>query len=135
MKIKDLDNNTITWKLTGHIVSAANDRAARSDLHLNCRILLKEIFPTMTILEEVPIQLHRSQTVYLDFFVPLRKIAIEVQGEQHFKYTPFFHHTTANFIKSKRLDAEKKIWADINGVTLVEFRHDETIEQWKSKLI
>ena len=135
MKVRDLDNNVLIWKLVGHIVDGGNDRSARSGLHLEARHILKERFPTMTVLEEVPITLRRSQTVFLDFFVPLRKIAVEVQGEQHFKYVPFFHHSVANFIKAKKLDAEKKEWCEINGITLLEFPYIESFEQWKQKLL
>ena len=133
MRVRDLDGNIDYWKLIGCIVNNNNERP-RSSLHLECRALLKERFVTAQILEEVPIKLHRNQVVYFDFYIPLRRLAVEVQGEQHFKYVPFFHHSVANFIKAKKLDADKKEWCEINGITLIELTHLESLEQWKQKL-
>lgn len=134
MRVRDLDNNVSTWKLTGHIVDGNNDRSVRSSLHLEARYILKERFVTAQILEEVPINLHKNQIAYFDFCIPLFKICVEVQGEQHFKYVPFFHHSISNFIKAKKLDAEKREWCEINGITLIEFPYTESLEQWKQKI-
>ena len=133
MRVRDLDGNIDYWKLTGCIISGNNERP-RSSLHLECRELLKERFITAKILEEVPIKLHRNQVVYFDFYIPLRRLAVEVQGEQHFKYVPFFHRSIANFIKAKKLDTDKKEWCEINGITLVYFLWSESLEQWKLKI-
>lgn len=135
MKTKNLDGEISFWKLTGHIVNDSNDRAARSKLHLETRRMLKINFPTLIILEEVPIHLHKNEISYLDFYLPLKKLAIEVNGEQHFKFIPFFHGTTMSFIKSKKKDNDKKEWCNINGIKLIEFNFNESIDEWKNKLI
>jgi hypothetical protein len=134
MQIKDLDNNIYHWKLTGYTVNGNNDRPSRSELHLRCRKLLKERFPTSQILEEVTINLHRHQIAYLDFYIPLFKICVEVQGEQHFKFIPHFHGSIAGFMKSRRRDEEKREWTEKNGIILIELAYNESIEQWKMKL-
>lgn len=135
MKVRDLDNNITVWSLHGYTVNGNNDRNIRSSFHLEARQLLKELYPTLTILEEVPIHLRRNQIAYLDFYLPLRKMAVEVQGEQHFKFIPHFHGTLAAFAKSRRRDTEKKEWAEINGITLIEFPWTESLQQWKDKLV
>lgn len=135
MKVRDLSGKESSWLLTGRTVSCTNDRTARSELHISTRKLLTELYPTMTILEEVPIKLTHSDLAYLDFYIPLLKIAIEVQGEQHFKFTPFFHGTMNGFLKAKRIDNNKKEWCEINRITLLEFSFDESIDEWKDKLI
>lgn len=134
MKIHNLDGRVINWSLTGHVVTNANDRAIRSDLHLSARQLLRETFPTLDILEEVPIQLRKNTIVYLDFYLPLRKLCVEIQGQQHFKYIPFYHGSPAGFLKAKKRDSDKKLWCDINGINIIYFRWDEKIEDWKAKL-
>jgi hypothetical protein len=136
MRVRDLEGKESVWSLTGRTVTTANDRSIRSDLHINARTLLKETFPTLTILEEVPIYLHgRRSIAYLDFYLPLRKIAIEVQGEQHFKYVPFFHGNMNGFIESRRRDTEKYYWCEINGITLIPFIYSESLDEWKAKFI
>jgi len=134
MKILDLDNKERIWSLHGYTVNGGNDRAARSQYHLKARQLLREAFPTLTVLEEVGIPIRRGEMVYVDFYIPLRRLAFEVQGEQHFKYIPHFHHTLSNFRKAKTRDYDKKRWLEQNGITLVEFCYNETIEEWKNKL-
>ena len=99
------------------------------------RKLLIELFPTFTVCEEVPIYLHKNNIVYLDFYIPLKRLSIEVQGEQHFKYISFFHGSTSNFLKGKKLDREKMEWCQINGISLVYWNYNENIDQWKNKLI
>ena len=135
MKVRDLQGHVSLWNLSGYIVTNANDRAIRSDLHLKARQLLKEVFATHTICEEVPIQLSRGNKAFLDFYLPLKKLTIEVQGEQHFKYVPFFHGNIRAFIKQRKADQNKKVWCEINNITFIEFPYNQTIEQWKGKII
>lgn len=50
---------------------------------------------------------------------------IEVQGEQHSKFSAFFHGTRDNFNKSKSRDALKQEWCSNNDYTLVYFNYNE----------
>ena len=135
MYIKDLDGNQSIWSLKGYFVHGNLDRAVRSEYHLAARKLLVELYPTLVILEEVLIPIRRSQNAYLDFYLPLRKMAIEVQGESHFKYIPYFHHTLNAYMKARRRDEEKKEFCDINGISLIYFNWNETIDEWRNKLV
>lgn len=132
MNVIDLDNNTSSWHLTGHI--SKGRLTNKSSLHLATRKLLVETYPTLQILEEVPIQVRRSETLYLDFYLPLIKLCIEVHGEQHFKFVPFYHNSGLNFLKAKRRDEDKKAWCEKNNIRYVMFAYDESYEVWKSKL-
>ena len=49
----------------------------KSNFHLIARDLLKQEYPTLQILEEVPIQIRKSETLYMDFFIPLSKKCIQ----------------------------------------------------------
>jgi len=137
MKIKDLDGNQHIWSLKGYGIGAGICSLVpehKSSLHLAARKLLQELYPTLIILEEVPIRIHRNENLYLDFYLPLRKMAIEVNGEQHFKYIPHFHHTLNAYMKSRKRDEDKKTWCDINNITLIEFPYNESVDEWKNKL-
>jgi hypothetical protein len=133
MIIKDLDNNKVSWSITGCI---SNSRLQnKSDLHLLARSLIHEIYPTLQVLEEVPIPIRRSETLYLDFYLPLIKKAIEVHGEQHYKFIPFYHSNRMNFLKAQKRDAEKKEWCEINGITHVVLPHFESLDKWRTLII
>jgi len=88
----------------------------------------------MQILEEVAIPLRRSETLYLDFYIPLLKKTIEVHGEQHYKFVPFYHNTLLGFVRHKKRDQEKQEWCDINGITYIELPFHEDVELWSNRI-
>lgn len=101
----------------------------KSNFHLMARDLLKKEYPTLQILEEVPIQIRRSETLYMDFFIPLSKKCIEVHGEQHYEFTPFYHRTKLDFFKQQKRDREKQEWCHINNLTYIELPYDKQ-DEW-----
>ena len=129
MIITDLDNNIINWQLTGYISKGRLQN--KSSLHLNARTIITNNFPTLQILEEVPIPLKRSETLYLDFYLPLKKVCFEVHGEQHYKFVPFYHSNMLNFLKSQKRDREKKEWCEINNISYIELPYDKT-DEWEN---
>lgn len=132
MQIKDLDGNTHNWLLTGNM--ARGKITNRSSFHLKARHTITKIYPTLQILEEVPIPLRKNETLYLDFYLPLKKVCIEVHGEQHYKFIPFYHHNILNFLKSQKRDKEKYEWCINNGISYVELPYSENEEQWVERI-
>lgn len=132
MDIIDLDGNHLKWSLTGHISKGSLNN--KSSLHLKARELLKQSFPTLQILEEVSVPIRRSETLYLDFYLPLIKTCVEVHGEQHFKFTPFYHGNQFGFIKHKKRDVDKKLWCENNGIKMIELSYNESEDQWLEKI-
>jgi hypothetical protein len=127
MNVKDLDGNLYNWHIVGNINKSFN----KSNYHIEARTLLKRLYPTMQILEEVPIKIRKSETLYLDFYVPLNKKCIEVHGEQHYEFTPFYHSNKLSFLKSQKRDKEKKEWCDINNITYIELPYNQIID-WEN---
>jgi hypothetical protein len=132
MLIKDLDGNSHNWLLTGNM--SKGKVVNRSSYHLAARSIISSIYPTLQILEEVPIQLRRNETLYLDFYLPLKKICLEVHGEQHYKFVPFYHHTVLNFLKSQKRDKEKQEWCNLNGIQYIDLAYNESEEVWSEKI-
>lgn len=132
MLVKDLDNNNHNWNLTGNSAHGKLDN--KSSLHLRARSIVKDIYPTLQILEEVPIPLRRSETLYLDFYLPLNKICIEVHGEQHYKFVAHYHNNQMGFIKHKKRDREKQEWCLINNIKYIELPFNETDDQWRLRI-
>lgn len=128
MLIRDLDGNNHNWLLTGYM--AKGNVAHKSSLHLQARELITKIYPTLQILEEVPIPLRKNETLYLDFYLPLKKTCFEVHGEQHYKFVAFYHSNMLNFLKAKKRDVEKQEWCEINGIKYISLPYDESIDIW-----
>ena len=66
-----------------------------------------------------------EKTLFFDFRIQGLRVMIEVQGEQHFKFSPFFHGSVDNFNKSRSRDELKKEWCRNNNYTLVYFYYNE----------
>jgi hypothetical protein len=131
MKVNTLDNFEYTLRLSSNPINRAKLREDRSAPHLAARQLLGEIFPTYQLIEEVPISIYKNLQLYLDFFIPLRMLAIEVHGEQHYKYVYHFHGSKLNFLKQKKNDGLKEEWCDLNNIELVVLKWDKQIE-WEN---
>lgn len=131
MKVTGLDGKTYSWTFSGNMPDY-DDEKTRSSLHLLARNILKSIYPMDRILEEV--SLPGSNGLIADFWLPLRKTIVEVHGEQHYKYIPFFHNTVLNFYHSKRNDKNKAEWCSINNIFLIELPFNESEQQWRKRI-
>ena len=56
----------------------------------------------------------------LDYYIDELKIGFEIQGRQHYEYTPYFHANYEAFEQRKLYDQEKRDLCYGNGVRLVE---------------
>lgn len=130
MQVKDLDGNLYTWNLTGHMAYGTN----KSDPHLRARALLNETYPTLQVLEEVPMPLKKGVTLYMDFYLPLKKMCVEVHGEQHYKFVSFYHGNMLNFLKAKKRDLEKEEWCNTNNIRYVSLPFDESDADWLKRI-
>lgn len=132
MNVVDLDGKPSLWNLTGYVAKGRN--LNKSKLHLETRKLLSETYPTIQILEEVPISVRKSETLYLDFYLPLLKKCIEVHGEQHYKFIGFYHNNMLSFLKSKKRDQDKQEWCETNGIKYIALPYSENTVQWKKRI-
>lgn len=128
MNIRDLDGNIGQWHLNGNIVRDSN--LNKSSYHLKARSLIKTIYPTMKVLEEVPINPRKSETLYLDFYIPLIKTCVEVHGEQHYKFVAHYHTNKLAFLKSQKRDKDKKEWCEMNDIKYIELPYDQE-QEWE----
>jgi hypothetical protein len=132
MLIKDLDGNSHNWLLGGNM--AHSKMMNKSSLHIQARTVIKNLFPTLVALEEVPIILRKSETLFLDFYLPLLKFCVEVHGEQHYKFVGHYHSNKFGFIKQKKRDREKIEWCHLNDIIYIELPFNETAEQWSQRI-
>ena len=61
-----------------------------------------------------------SNVLPYDFELSDKKTIIEVQGNQHVKYTPYFHRSEDSFAYQKYKDAVKKDFAERMGYRFIE---------------
>ena len=135
MRFTGFDGREYPINVSDYLVYG-NDTRARSGLHLEARKLLKQLFPADTILEEVtlPGSKKSGSCLYADFLLPLQKVMVEVQGEQHYVFTPYFHRSKEAFTEAKKRDRDKKEWCEINGLILVELPFNKK-DEWRNRIV
>ena len=134
MKIQDLDGNIHKWKIEGSIVRS-NDQRPRSQLHLTARSLIKEIYPTLQICEEVSVQIKRDRKVFLDFYINTIKTVVEVHGQQHYKFNSLYHTSAQDFLNQKKRDQDLQDWCVLNNLNYIELPFNEDKDKWHQRFI
>lgn len=60
----------------------------------------------------------------LDIYNEELKLAIEFNGQQHYKYVPFFHKNYEHFLNQKYRDEIKKMLCKQNNIHLIEISYE-----------
>ena len=98
--------------------------SSRSKIQNKVKKFLKPHWSHHVVFEEFPIPATRLS---LDFLNATKNIAVEVQGNQHIKYIPFFHQSRTDFLKQMKRDQIKENFCKINNITLVLIYQDDDI--------
>ena len=130
MKTRGLDGQVHNWKLHGYVVRASESRP-RSKLHLKARTILKDIFPTVQILEEVAAPITRTEKLFFDFYINTVKLVVEVHGQQHYKFNTLFHSSAQDFANQRKRDRRKAEWCEYNNIPYVALPYNEDEDQWR----
>lgn len=81
------------------------------------------------VYEEFPIV---GTRLSLDFYNQTKRIAVEVQGSQHVKYSPFMHQgSKANFLTQIQRDGKKLDFCEKNDIVLVEIYPSDDLDAEK----
>lgn len=86
---------------------------SRSKLQKSCKDILKEFWNGDIVSEEQSIPKTRLKIDFVNFS---KKIILEIQGGQHFKFNKHFHNNNIfNFVDSLARDDKKEEFANLNG--------------------
>ena len=77
--------------------------------------MLKELYPLYDIVYEYQL----PNGTRLDLFIPTIGIAVEYDGEQHYRYTEFWHKDINGFLDQKKSDLSKDDYCYRSGIKLV----------------
>jgi hypothetical protein len=130
MKVIGFDGRSYKIKLPKY------QRAACSKYHKKAKEIITQIFPFEPIHEEVVLPGSKCRftgSLYADFFLPNQIMIVEVHGEQHYKYLPFFHSSKLDFMKSQKRDKQKIEWCNLNNIKIVILPYNKESE-WKNLL-
>ncbi len=137
MKVTGLNGREYNLNLSKYDVKA-NDKKKRSKHHIRARKIIKEVYHSYRVLEEVKLpgstSTHKRSVLYLDFFIPNIKKAFEVHGRQHYEHIPFFHNTKADFLLARARDEDKAEWCELNNIELIELKYSGSDDDWRQSI-
>lgn len=133
MKVIGLDGKVYKWSFLG----CDSQRVDCSSYHDQARQLLQEEFPLCLILEEVSIP-GAGSILFADFYLPLKRLMIEVQGQQHYEHSAHFHGVgkvgKSKFLQGQNRDRKKAEWCELNAITLITLSWEDNIDVWRSQI-
>lgn len=133
MQLININDSTYNVYLPDYAADDVNI-ADKSSLHQAAYKLLKAFYPLVVICQEIP-ACCGPDTLYLDLFIPNKMLAVECQGEQHYKFNKFFHANKLDYYKGVQRDKMKRSFCELNNILLVEFPFNEGIAQWRQRLM
>ena len=115
-RVKKPKNYLINW-----------NSSSRSKIQYETKQYLRKFWSQDIVFEEFPIA---GTKMSLDFYNSNKNVAVEVQGNQHLKYTPFFHgKSKSNFLHQIKRDDEKKEFCELNNIKLVEIYPNDKLSK------
>ena len=93
-------------------------KKSRSKIQFKTKQFLKEYWENHIVYEEFPVYGSRMK---VDFINATKKIAVEVNGQQHDEFNKFFHsNSRTKYLQSIKRDAEKRQWLELNDFIIIE---------------
>lgn len=125
----DDDKKYDHYKLNNNVTRANRDvfkslkKNNLSKGELKCKFVLEKIFdkPFNKIRPDfLNNSVINNNNLELDCYNHSLKLAVEYNGEQHYKYIPYFHKNKEAFYNQKYRDELKRIKCKENNITLIE---------------
>tara|TARA_B100001964_G_C13880785_1_gene442827 strand:- start:135 stop:551 length:417 start_codon:yes stop_codon:yes gene_type:complete len=114
-KIKNISKYLIDW-----------DATCKSGIQKDVKNQIKRYWFADYVFEEFPVA---GTRLTLDFYNATQKIAIEVDGNQHYKFNKFFHsNSRQNFLQQLKRDERKEYFCELNKIKLIRVLESEILE-------
>jgi hypothetical protein len=99
---------------------------SRSKFQKNIKNFLRDYWIHDIVFEEFRLV---GSRLSLDFYNANKKIAIEVQGDQHVKYVKHFHKNKLKYLDQLKRDQTKLDFCEINDIKLVEIYSKDKVDE------
>ena len=100
------------------------EEKSRSKFQKNVKDFLKDYWVHDIVFEEFRIV---GTRLSLDFYNANKKIAVEVQGDQHVRYVKHFHKNRLKYLEQLKRDQKKLDFCEINDIKLVEIYSTDVV--------
>mgnify|MGYP003122848643 FL=1 len=100
------------------------DKPSRSKFQTRVKQFLQPFWIHDIVFEEFRVD---GTSLTLDFYNANKKVAVEVQGEQHTKYVKFFHKNRFKYCDQLKRDEDKLLFCKSNNIKLAEIYPQDEI--------
>ncbi|MDB4314583.1 hypothetical protein N9955_00990 [bacterium] len=115
-KIKNSHKYLVDW-----------DKPCRSKFQLSVKKILQSYWSSDIVFEELPVV---GTRLTIDLYNATRKIALEADGNQHYKLNPHFHGGDKNkFMDQLKRDKKKELFCEFNGIELIRVLESDTLDK------
>lgn len=133
MKVVGLDGREYNWNYSKYY--KRKSRSGKSKAHNEALELVESLYPYYTVYEEVTLPgsqiIGRQSLLFADLFLPQLSLIVEVHGQQHYEYTPYFHGDRMGFVRACKRDRDKAEWCRLNDISIAILPHDKR-DQWET---
>jgi|TARA_R110000824_G_scaffold244366_5_gene433126 very-short-patch-repair endonuclease len=103
------------------------DAKSRSKIQRKVKLLLQPFWMYDIVFEEMPLV---GSRMTFDFYNSNKRIALEVDGNQHYNYNKFFHAgSRQKFFQQIDRDDKKEVFCKTNDIKLIRIFEKEEINQ------
>lgn len=121
MRLLNLKGKLVSKNVSKYLINW--DKESRSKVQFKVKQFLKTYWKNQIVYEEFPVY---GSLMKVDFLNATKRIAIEVQGNQHNAFNKFFHDgSRLNYLNSIKRDMRKLEWLEKNEFTVIEINEGE----------
>jgi hypothetical protein len=100
---------------------------SRSKFQFSVKEFLKPFWSSDIVFEELKLV---GTKMSFDFYNANKKIAVEVQGQQHTKFVKFFHGNRFKYLEQLKRDQRKFRFCEINNIKLIEIYPNDEVNEY-----
>jgi hypothetical protein len=116
MRLYSLNGRLVNKNVSRYLVDW--DKSSRSKIQFNIKKFFEQYWKSHIVYEEFPVY---GSLMKVDLLNATKRIAIEVNGEQHENFNEFFHaNSRMNYLQSIKRDCKKAEWLEKNNFKFIE---------------
>lgn len=120
MKLFSFSGKLINKNVSKYLINW--EGGSLSQLQFKVKQFFMPYWKSHIVYEEFPVY---GTLLKVDILNATLRIAVEIQGEQHYKFHYFHNNKPSNYLSSLKRDFQKMQWLEKNNFQLIEIMHDE----------
>ena len=121
MRLLNINGKLVNKNVRNYLINW--EKASRSKLQFKFKQFFYPFWKNHIVYEEFPVY---GTMLKVDILNATKRIAIEIQGNQHESFNEFFHdHSRLRYLNSIKRDVKKAKWLEINNFKFIELYEND----------